>query len=122
VIGGSGPVAGSPPEVTEEAQLITFRSETSLDDLAAPFTDYAHALCGVEGLVAKTWITDGDVVGGFHTFTSREAADAYLGSEMVAGLTANPAFSGFEIRHFEVLDDLSRITGSPMRELTGAAS
>jgi hypothetical protein len=104
------------------AVLITFRSEASLDDLAGPFTEYAEAMRSVGGLVAKTWIADGDVAGGFHTFTSRKAADAYLGSEMVAGLTANPAFSGFEIRHFDVLDDLSRLTGSPMRELTGAAS
>ncbi len=104
------------------AVLITFRSEAALDDLAGPFTDYAEAMRGVEGLVAKTWIADGDLVGGFHTFASREAADAYLGSEMVAGLTSNAAFSGFEIRHFGVLDDLSRITGSPVQELAGAAS
>ncbi len=95
------------------AVLITFRSGASREDLAGPFTDYANALCNVDGLVAKTWIADGEVLGGFHIFTSREAADSYLGSEMVAGLTSNPAFHGFEIRHFEVLDELSRITGSP---------
>jgi len=32
---------------------------------------------------------------------------------MVAGLTGNEAFSDFQIRHFEVLDELSAITGSP---------
>ena len=95
------------------AVLITFRSGASREDLVAPFTDYANTLCNVDGLVAKTWIADGEVLGGFHIFTSREAADGYLGSEMVAGLTSNSAFHGFEIRHFEVLDELSRITGSP---------
>ena len=102
------------------AVLITFRSEAPLEDLAAPFTDYANAMRDVEGLVSKTWITDGDVLGGCHIFTSREAADTYLASEMVAGLTSNPAFSGFEIRHFQVLDELSRITGSPEVTLVGA--
>jgi len=102
------------------AVLITFRSEASREDLVGPFTDYANAMTGVDGLVSKTWIADGDVVGGFHIFTSSQAADAYLGSEMVAGLTSNPAFSGFEISHYEVLDELSRITGSPTGALTRA--
>ena len=102
------------------AVLITFRSEASREDLIGPFTDYANALTGVDGLVSKTWIADGDVLGGFHIFTSRQAADVYLGSEMVAGLTSNPAFSGFEISHYEVLDALSRITGSPSGALATA--
>ena len=101
------------------AVLITFRSEAQQEDLVEPFTEYAKALCDVRGLVAKTWIADGATLGGFHTFTSREAADVYLGSEMVAGLTSNPAFSGFEIRHYSVLDDLSKITGSPQAALAG---
>lgn len=102
------------------AVLITFRSEAARDDLVEPFTAYASALTAVDGLVSKTWIGDGDTLGGFHIFTDRESADGYLASEMVAGLTSNPAFSGFEIRHFDVLDELSRITGSPIAALTGA--
>ena len=102
------------------AVLITFRSEAEVADLAAPFTDYANGMLHVEGLVSKTWITDGDVLGGFHLFTSRDSADEYLGSSMVAGLTSTPAFSGFEIRHFDVFDELSAITGSPKTVLSSA--
>ncbi len=46
-------------------------------------------------------------------FTTRAAVHAYLGSEMVAGLTATPAFQGLEIGHYNILNDLSAITGSP---------
>ena len=95
------------------AVMITFTSAVPVEELAAPFTEYARALCSIDGLVSKTWIRDGDTVGGFHIFTSGDAADAYLGSEMVAGLTSNPAFSGFAIRHFDTIDELSAITGSP---------
>ena len=95
------------------AVLITFKSSASLDDLKAPFSDYANALRGVTGLVAKTWIRDGSTLGGFHIFTSRQDAENYLSSRMVAGLTANQAFSDFQIRHFDVLDELSAMTGSP---------
>jgi hypothetical protein len=104
-----------PPEGGDamHAVLITFTSSASLDDLKGPFTDYANALRGMSGLVAKTWIREGSTVGGFHIFTNRQAAESYLDSEMAAGLRSNPAFSDFEIRHFDVLDELSAITGSP---------
>jgi len=95
------------------AVLITFTSSASLDDLKGPFTDYANALRGMPGLAAKTWIREGSTFGGFHIFTNRQAAENYLDSEMAAGLRSNPAFSDFEIRHFDVLDELSAITGSP---------
>ncbi len=97
--------------------LITFESTAGLDDLKGPFTDYANALLGIEGLVCKTWIRDESTFGGFHVFTSRDAADGYLGSDLAAGLMANEAFSGFQVDHFEVLDDLSAMTGTPQNTL-----
>lgn len=99
------------------ALLITFRSEAGLKALEGPFTEYAQALCNVSGLIAKTWIKDGETLGGFHVFASRAEADGYLGSEMVAGLTANPAFSDFSIEHYDVLDALSAKTGTPAKVL-----
>lgn len=95
------------------AVLITFTSSVGLADLKGPFSDYAQALRGVSGLVAKTWIRDKSTFGGFYIFTSQAAAEDYLKSEMVAGLTANPAFSDFQIRHLDVLDEFSAMTGSP---------
>jgi hypothetical protein len=99
------------------AVLITFESAAEMDDLKGPFTDYANALHGIGGLVCKTWIRDESTLGGFHIFTSREAADAYLGGDLAAGLIANEAFSEFQIRHFDVLDEFSAITGSPEKTL-----
>ncbi len=95
------------------AVLITFQSSASLDDLAAPSTEYARALQAVPGFVSKTWLGDGETLGGFHLFTDRHAAEAYLESEMVAGLTANAAFSGFAIRHCAAREELTGMTGSP---------
>lgn len=94
------------------AMLITFTSSAQLSDLEEPFGDYAQGLRRVDGLISKTWLHDGRTLGGFHLFTSRQAADAYLASEMVAGLTGTPAFSDFEIRHWSVLENLSAISGS----------
>jgi len=48
------------------AVLITFESSADVDDLKGPFTEYANALQGVSGFVAKTWIRDDSMLGGFH--------------------------------------------------------
>lgn len=93
--------------------LVTFTSTADIGDLVKPFTDYANAMRTVPGLVFKTWIRDGATLGGFHVFEDRAAAEAYLAGDMVAGLTSNPAFSDFEIRHYEVLGELSSITRTP---------
>ncbi|MFT3852954.1 MAG: YdhR family protein [Ilumatobacteraceae bacterium] len=92
------------------ALLITFTSAASLDDLAGPFTDYAHAMHDVGGLIAKTWIVDGSTVGGFHTFTDEASIDAYLAGALFQGVATNPAFSNFEIRRFGVIDGLTALT------------
>ena len=65
------------------AVLITFTSSANLDSLQDPFTEYAKALKGVAGLVAKTWIRDDTTLGGFHIFTDRSQAESYLKSKMV---------------------------------------
>jgi hypothetical protein len=93
--------------------LITFTSTADIADLKEPFRDYANGLRSIDGLVYKTWLRDGSTLGGFHVFTSRAAAESYLASDMVAGLTGNPAFSNFEIRHWDVLEELSVINGTP---------
>jgi len=95
------------------AVLITFQSTADLDSLVGPFTDYAHALATVPGLVTKTWLREGATLGGFHLFTGRAAAESYLNGTMVAEITANPAFGEFRIQQFSVLEELSRITGTP---------
>jgi Putative mono-oxygenase ydhR len=99
------------------AVLITFQSAVSTDALADSFREYAEALRLVRGLISKTWIADGPTLGGFHIFESRADAENYLGGEMVAGRTANPAFTDFSINHFDVFDELSEITGTPQRVL-----
>ncbi len=91
--------------------LITFNTEIQLEDLEAPFTDYANALCNVAGLISKAWINDGSTVGGFHLFESKVAADAYTSSDLARGLIDTEGFDNFEVRGFEVLGALNAITG-----------
>ena len=99
--------------VAMHAVLITYRSAIAFDALVGPFTDHARAIAAVPGLVAKTWLRYGATLGGFYLFTGRAAADAYLDGALIADLAAHPAFAQFSIRHYGVLEELSRITGIP---------
>lgn len=91
--------------------MITFRSSAPASDLVRPFEDYARALQSIPGLVSKTWIHADSTFGGFHVFADRSAAEHYLASDLAAGLMATSGFTDFEVRHFDVLDDLSAMTG-----------
>ncbi len=95
------------------AVLITFTSSAPLGALHAPFSDYAQALTTIPGLIMKTWINDGTTIGGFHIFETRDAADGYLGSDLIATVLDNPVFSEFAVRHFDTIDDFSAVNGSP---------
>ena len=102
------------------AVLITFQSSASVEQVAEPFAAYAEGLRDVSGLILKTWIRDGETLGGFHVFSSRSDADRYLASEKVAGLTANPAFTEFVIERYDVFEDLSSRTGTPVEPISAA--
>lgn len=91
--------------------LITFDCAASIDDLTAPFTEYAAALQSQPGFISKAWVSTETGYGGFHIFTDRISADGYLGSELAAGLMATDGFDNFHVRHFGVLDELSAMTG-----------
>lgn len=91
--------------------LITFESEAALADLSEPFTDYANALNAMPGLLNKAWLHDGRTLGGFHLFATKADADGYLASDLAKGLMATDGFDNFEARGFDVLKDLSALTG-----------
>jgi hypothetical protein len=102
-------------EAQMHALLVTFESSADPADLQQPFTEYADALTQREGLVMKTWICQGEVLGGFHLFVDRDAADRYL-VEMLEPLVADtPAFTNFQAHHFDVLEDWSAKNGTPVR-------
>jgi hypothetical protein len=91
--------------------LITFDCHAPQEALRDPFTKYATALQRQPGLVSKAWISTDTGYGGFHVFTDRSTADAYLGSDLAAGLMATDGFSNFQVTHYDVLDELSAMTG-----------
>ena len=96
--------------------LVTFKNEAPLDQLAGELSKAAEEIREAPGLVSKAWLKDGDMLGGFYVFTNRDAAESYM-EHAKAGLKEVPVFSNIEIRHFEMLDELSILNGTPAQAL-----
>ena len=94
------------------AVFISFRSSANEEDLAEPFLQYANALRdgAIPGFCSKTWLANDELVGGFHLFESRDAADRYLDEMFSPNVAANPAFTDIRIERFEVDEQMSAIT------------
>lgn len=94
------------------AVLVTFHSTVSLADVGPAFIDHARALGAVPGMAYATWIHAGARIGTFNVFSDRHIAEQYLGSDLFRQTKSNAAFSDFEIRHFDVMDSLSELSGT----------
>ena len=74
--------------------------------------EVAPAFAAVPGLLSKVWLADpaNGVYGGVYTFRDTVAVDAYLGSDLMAQVAANPAFVDVTARRFAVLSAPSAVT------------
>ena len=74
--------------------------------------EVAPAFAAVPGLVSKVWLADraNGVYGGVYTFENDAAMDAYLTSDLLAQVAANPGLVDISVRRFEVLSEPTAIT------------
>ena len=84
----------------------------SEDDFASSCAELAPAFAAVPGLASKVWLADRaeGTYGGVYTFESQEAVDAFLQSDLFAGVGATPGLVNISVRRFGVLDGPTRIT------------
>jgi Putative mono-oxygenase ydhR len=93
---------------------IRFKSSTPLKDLGASWLEAAPEIAAVSGLLSKTWIQDGDLLGGIYKFRDRASIDAHAAGPIVTAMMSNPDFSDFRLEQYDVLEKLSAIThGTP---------
>ena len=94
-----------------------------------PERDYERALAplagdiaAVPGLLWKVWLmneAEGEA-GGIYLFRDGASLDSYLNGPIMTGVSAHPALSGFSVKRFDVMEDLTVVTRGPVRELTSA--
>ena len=78
---------------------------SSVDAMAPVFRD-------VPGLLGKIWLADpaSQTYGGVYAFADRQALEAYLASDIVRAMRANPHLDGIEMRAFGTIEEATRVT------------
>jgi hypothetical protein len=104
------------------AVLITFKPSFDIRAMSEQLTALASELQRTDGLLMKTWITQGPVAGGFHVFRDRDAADRFVSGPQIAEVIEDDRFAELDIRHFDVLDAPSLINGTPSQPFDVAAA
>ena len=93
------------------AVFVTFSASATADELDDEFRSYAAAVLQAPGFIAKTWIGEANTIGGFYVFDSAADADQFLAGDLFAAVRHDGRFSAFEVRRFEVAEELSALTG-----------
>ena len=79
--------------------------EAVCDELAGTFSE-------LPGLISKHWLADeeNNTYGGVYIWETRDAYQAYLSSELFAGVGAHPALVNIESKDYDVLEAPTRVT------------
>ena len=106
-----------------EALVVTYKNPASQEQFTAAHAGDAPVFAEVEGLLAKIWIADPEsgTKGGIYLFGDRTALDAYLESDLFAGILAEPSFEDTSWRSYQVVDELTART-QPGIQIVGAVA
>lgn len=90
---------------------VSYRVSGDVDGFRAKATEAAGRIAGVPGLRWKIWGLDPDGTGvSSYLFETAEAADAFAGGPVIAGLRANPVVASVSLTSAPVDAGLSQIT------------
>jgi hypothetical protein len=95
---------------------INFHFSSSLPEYTALVTPLADPIAAMPGLGWKIWLMNevDREAGGIYLFESREAAQAYVSSEIIKALGAHPMISNVSVKMFEPDETLSKVTHGPL--------
>ncbi len=97
------------------AILVTIQTKMQPSELAQVSQRIAGDFQRVKGLLMKTWINKGSMLGGFYVFTDEQSAEAYLKSPLIE--QGARGLGEVQVAHFGVLDEASIQTGTPTQPL-----
>ena len=84
----------------------------SEEEFESASNQLAPAFAAVPGLASKVWLADRveGIFGGVYTFESEDAVDAFLQSDLFAGVGSTPGLVNISVRRFGVLDGPTCVT------------
>lgn len=102
--------------MSQKILQINFKYHLSRTEYETAVLPVAEPIAAVPGLLWKVWLLNAaeQESGGIYLFADSQSLEAYLNSDIVAGIVSNPALSDFSVKQFEVMADVSEITRAPL--------
>ena len=100
-------------EIFMHIQIINFNLEgINRAEYEGVCNELAEAFAALPGLVSKHWLADekNNTYGGVYIWETKEAYEAYLNSELFAGVGSNPALVNMVSKDFGVIEAPTRVT------------
>ena len=94
-------------------QIINFNlSGINRSEYEAAASELTSAFADFPGLIRKHWLADeeNNTYGGVYIWDSKESMNAYLESDLFAGVKGSPAFANVTSKTFENIDSLAKET------------
>ena len=94
-------------------QVINFNLEgINRTEYEAVCNELAEAFAELPGLISKHWLADekNNTYGGVYIWETRDAYQAFLNSELFAGVGANPALDNIDSKDYDVIEAPTRVT------------
>ena len=98
--------------------MITATTELTKEQFEKIADAKAEQFRGTPGLILKTYVWEGNTMGGFHVFSDRASADGYLSSPAFQDVQKNPKFSSWQVCHYDVLKQASVLNNTPVEPIT----
>ena len=102
---------------------INFKFNVPREQFEETCSSLAQDFANVPGLLWKVWLMNDkeNEAGGIYLFADEASVEEYKGSPLVAAVLSHPALSDFNIKQFEVLDTVSRVTRAPIPAASAAS-
>lgn len=101
---------------------INFKFNVARDQYEEMAASLAQDFANVAGCVWKIWLMNeaDSEGGGIYLFADEGAVERFKNSDLAKAVLSHPALSGFSIKQFEVLEDVSRVTRGPLPQTAPA--
>jgi hypothetical protein len=97
---------------------INFKFKGSAEEYKAGAEAAVKKFAAVPGLLWKIWLMNEEKKegGGIYLFADKTSVDNYRNSELFKMISTNPGFADFDVKQFDMLEAVGKMTNAPAGE------
>lgn len=102
--------------MSEKLLQLNFKFSVTGDEYTQAVSPLAEKYAAVPGLRWKVWIINEaeSEAGGIYLFDDETSLNALMESPLTKQVTSHPALSDFDVKIFDVMDEITAITRGPI--------